>query len=683
MKKNKNTYLAYKCVSSLLTIICTSFIGINAQPKLQDSTNQFIIDKAITIDPAGGVIYFKVNALAPGQLFTTYKSSTGLSTSDSMHQISTQRDSILDDEDSPAPNLFHTLYQQYYKGIKVEGAQYIEHHDGEHVWLTSGFVAEDINLSIEPTINAASALNYAIAHIQASTYDWDSTGVYPTGELILALVGEDNVVRADNYKLVWKFTINALFPQYNSDIYVKASDGSIIKELSNIHSDGGQFIHKFYGEKWDLDTRFLDRQWPLQDRYHLQAHRSSNVLTSSEDNYRLPNFQNQEWDWRLMPFSGGDDVWASDFQNATSSHYCVTKAWNYFKNSPLNRNGMTGWGRDVRVAADFAGLGTDQYIQLDNNDYIKVGRKDVTGNILAAYDILGHEFTHGVINNSRPLLNAGQSGALNESFGDIFGFMVERYVLGYVNNWTLGEDAGATERNIQYPNNFAQPTYYLGANWIIQSGCTPTSTNDFCGVHKNSGVQNKWFYLLAMGGYQDLPGQTRRSVSGIGIDKAARIAYYTMTTLTALTETYANVRAHSLAAALVLYGSCSNEYNQVCNAWYAVNVGTAYVPCLLSWYNSNHNLTNVKNTNISHAFKLNFYPNPAKNNITINIEESNSIYNNNYVVEVFDVNGKIVLYQKYDNLANANLNIEKLSEGIYFALVSSDNWTKKIKFIKN
>ena len=49
-------------------------------------------------------------------------------------------------------------------------------------------------------------------------------------------------------------------------------------------------------------------------------------------------------------------------------------------------------------------------------------------------DVVGHEMSHGVIQNSANLTYENESGALNESFADIFGAMIDR------EDWKMGED---------------------------------------------------------------------------------------------------------------------------------------------------------------------------------------------------------------------------------------------------
>lgn len=107
---------------------------------------------------------------------------------------------------------------------------------------------------------------------------------------------------------------------------------------------------------------------------------------------------------------------------------------------------------------------------------------------LATYDIGGHEFTHGVSRHTANFNRFGHAASLNESFSDIFGLMTERYAKGGTFNWTMGEDANFTIRDMQNPNSFGHPA------WFEQIGFW--STGSF--PHPNAGVQNRYFYLLSM-----------------------------------------------------------------------------------------------------------------------------------------------------------------------------------------
>ena len=114
---------------------------------------------------------------------------------------------------------------------------------------------------------------------------------------------------------------------------------------------------------------------------------------------------------------------------------------------------MNGNSNEVRIFSG-SSLG-DNAVRFNQGgqEFIEFGTTaglfGVTGTNLATLDVGGHEFTHGVTANEANLVFAGESGALNESFSDIFGTMTERFARGGTFNWTLAEDAGFVLRDMQ------------------------------------------------------------------------------------------------------------------------------------------------------------------------------------------------------------------------------------------
>ena len=169
----------------------------------------------------------------------------------------------------------------------------------------------------------------------------------------------------------------------------------------------------------------------------------------------------------------------------------------------------------------------------------------------AADDVVAHELTHGVTENESNLFYYMQSGAINESFSDIWGEYVDLTYDGAFDDdsagvrWYLGEDVpvegtpppyGGAIRNLANPPEFNDPDkmsstlYYCGAD-------------DDGGVHTNSGVGNKAAYLIADGGAFN--GYT---VTGIGIPKAAKIFYEAQTRMLTSAADYQDL-AESLSQA--------------------------------------------------------------------------------------------------------------------------------------
>ncbi len=144
-------------------------------------------------------------------------------------------------------------------------------------------------------------------------------------------------------------------------------------------------------------------------------------------------------------------------------------------------------------------------------------------------DVIGHELTHGVTENEAQLIYHGQSGALNESLSDVFGCLIKQYgnngrtkQSAAEANWLIGEGLftknvkGTALRSMKEPGTaFNDPILGKDPQPDHMRNYDPTS-EDNGGVHINSGIPNKAFYLVAIG------------IGGFAGDKAGRIWYETM-----------------------------------------------------------------------------------------------------------------------------------------------------------
>ncbi|MEP3836413.1 MAG: M4 family metallopeptidase [Algibacter sp.] len=227
---------------------------------------------------------------------------------------------------------------------------------------------------------------------------------------------------------------------------------------------------------------------------------------------------------------------------------------------------------------------------------------------LTSMDVCAHEIGHGVCEFTADLVYQRESGAMNEGFSDIWAASVEAYVLSEIDNslnydpWGIGEQIDERDGGLQPgeegsralrwmddPKAAGDPDCYGGANWIEPECGTPTLANDQCGVHTNSGVLNKWYYLLVAGSGQSLSagyskattedqitdGGNQYNVEGIGFLKASKIAYLGETMLSPNAK-FIEMREASILAAQILYGPGSNEEVQTTNAWHGVDIGDAY-----------------------------------------------------------------------------------------------------------
>jgi len=150
----------------------------------------------------------------------------------------------------------------------------------------------------------------------------------------------------------------------------------------------------------------------------------------------------------------------------------------------------------------------------------------VFGSGWATDDIIGHEYTHRVTQLESGLIYTNQSGAMNESFSDVWGEFSDLSYAGGTDTagvrWDMGEDLpGGRIRDMQTPPNGNDPDR-VGSP-LYQP---PSNPSDNGGVHRNSGVNNKLCYLLTDG--DTFNGQT---VYGMGINQVAALYYEAQTDL--------------------------------------------------------------------------------------------------------------------------------------------------------
>lgn len=179
------------------------------------------------------------------------------------------------------------------------------------------------------------------------------------------------------------------------------------------------------------------------------------------------------------------------------------------------------------------------------------GTQMVFGDGFAAKDVTAHELTHAVTERTANLEYRWQSGALNESFSDIFGAMVDR------DDWLMGEDLpiGAI-RDLANPGAFGQPGSM--SDWV-------KTCSDNEGVHTNSGIFSKAFVNVA---------------AAIGKGDAERIFYRALTTPGYLQpqSTMEDARAAALQSAEDLFGAGSTQEQAVTSGFASVGLDGSFQP---------------------------------------------------------------------------------------------------------
>lgn len=460
----------------------------------------------------------------------------------------------------------HYRYQQLWNGVPIRDAIFILHTQNGKIFSVNGTLYPDLQIQNQVVLTQNAAMSFATNYVGASEYIWENASeeqllkqmtknpaatYKPEGQI--EIVYDNNT---NGFYYSWCFDIYAKKPLSRQDIYVDAADGSIRLTLNKIHTADslGSAVTKYSGTK---------------------------PLTSD---YVGPN------SYRLRETGRGDGIQTWDMNEGTNYGSAVdfTDTDNFWNNANAQQDEVGGdahWGTEVtydyfmlehgRNSIDDAGFALISYVHYDvaygnafwDGQRMTYGDGDGSTTAFTALDITAHEITHGMTSFTANLDYVDESGALSEGFSDIFGTCAEYYGKPALANWTCGEDIGIIIRSLSNPNSSGNPDTYLGTNW------DPGQE-----VHQNSTVCSHWFYRLSEGGSGTNDNGDAYSVTAQGKVKASDIAYLTLTGYLTSTSGYADARFYSIIAASDIYGGCSPEVESTTDAWYAVGVGSNYVP---------------------------------------------------------------------------------------------------------
>ena len=263
-------------------------------------------------------------------------------------------------------------------------------------------------------------------------------------------------------------------------------------------------------------------------------------------------------------------VSAHDYQRKTLDYF-----WDYH-----NYAGIDGQGkRTISVINYGSGGGISQ-----NNAFFNAGLDLLSYGIAggsyrpfcAAQDIVAHEFTHGFTAHTSGLIYENHPGALNESLSDAFGYFVEAEFQNG-GDWTEGEDIrinGGASRSFEDPPIYGDPDNINHPYYMPPTDNPNMFTNDFGGVHSNSGIPNKVLYLVVEGGehygiiispFNEDINQSRYIASDVWYNWNR---YYLDPE-----DDFTIAREKMLQVTYDLYPSDLSNYKTVSNAWASVGIG--------------------------------------------------------------------------------------------------------------
>jgi bacillolysin len=471
----------------------------------------------------------------------------------------------------------HIKSIQQYKGIDIYGSESTLHFNNQNERYTGSFCKIGDKVPVSPKISLTNAAQKAIGDIKQKTVlkelstkekeilHYDS----PVSKLVV--YSKDNT----QYELTWEITIRPNFIE-EWKYFVSAETGEIIHCYNNTCSDG-----PVIGTGYDLNNVQRSVQAYLENgTYYMmnmaepmynQTTGEGVILTLDANNTSASNL-----DYKYVISS--DNTWTS--KAAVSAHYNAGRTYEYFNNT-FGHNSINGDGGNIISLINVA---EDDGSSMENAFWN--GQAAFYGNggtnfkpLAGALDVTAHELGHGVVSNTANLEYYGQSGAINESYADIFGSMVDR------DDWLIGEDITKTSfspsgalRNMADPHNMGtssnsywQPKHvsemYLGSD-------------DNGGVHINSGIGNYAYYLYA---------------TAVTKDKAENVFYQALDKYLSKTSQFIDFRIAVVQAASDLFGVASQEVvkagesfdavgiyeeNQVDKTQdYSINPGTEYLLC--------------------------------------------------------------------------------------------------------
>ena len=450
----------------------------------------------------------------------------------------------------------HLRFQQQYQGVPVWPADVIVHLNPEgHVDVMNGvFVPTPKKLGTVPVLDAADAAEYARTGLPDG-----AEAEVSASELIIYAPGDTPP------RLAWKLEL-AIDLTSRWLVVIDAVNGAELTAYSLVmHQQvAGSGVDLFGRTRrlnvWQQDGLFwmvntskpmFDPNADPRERGIIWIYDAQNLPpTSRPEEFPLPPLQVVN---SRSPTSG----WLPD---AVSASYHFSEVYDYYQERH-NLDSLDGRGASIHAMVR---LGRNHV----NASYIPDLNLMVFGDALpfaGALDVVGHELTHGVIYHSANLVYQNQPGALNEAFADIFGEMIEARTTGRP-DWLIGQALG--DRRLM--RNMANPA----ALTFDGHRPYPTKMSEFFythedngGVHTNSSIINRAFYLLAAG----LDG-------AVGLRAAERIFYRALTVHLVQNSQFVDARLACIQAAEELFGPESVQVRKTVEAFDAVEISDSAPP---------------------------------------------------------------------------------------------------------
>jgi bacillolysin len=457
---------------------------------------------------------------------------------------------------------------QFYEGLPVFGGQVVRQMDGRSIVSVTGRLYEALDVDVNPSITAEQANAAAIAAA--------SVGANISGETSLGILPVES-----GYRLVYRMIV--LSDWAIREVYVDADSGEILLSVNGIHTQvsigqgSGIFgtLRKMSTNQTSSTYQAVDKLRPAEaftlsfpgtpSRLNLFLNTlvlfNSDVATDSDNNWTdgptvdAHVYQGWVYDYYFKRFGrkGMDD-----------GNVEVDSIVHPLARSEVNRQSPEVIGTYINNAFYCC----DGLLVFGDGD----GR---TFTFLAGgFDVVAHEWTHGVTDFTSNLIYRDESGALNEAFSDIMGASMEFYYQPVGTgrdqaDWLIAEEVFVASpgylRSLSDPASKGHPNHYSLRRFI-------GTNTDEGGVHFNMTIGTHAFYLAVAGGRNTVSNITVPGVGMGSLERMERIFYRAFTQLMAPNSRFSDARRATLQAATDLYGAGSNERAQIELAWTAVGV---------------------------------------------------------------------------------------------------------------
>ncbi|MGW8331051.1 M4 family metallopeptidase [Streptomyces sp. NPDC055897] len=355
-------------------------------------------------------------------------------------------------------------FQQKHQGVPVLGGQYLvrmEKKDGQRVVTgTSGQYFTGLRTGTTPGISDELAVERAVDAVLTDLHARKFTPRQAAAEDEPQLTGTARglvVLPAGNGVLARHITVRGKDPAsaepVSREVYVDAQAGFPVLQYSGIQTFGAPATAAgkspaphlasatasgVPGSGVRLDGKPVELQvdrdearnaYVLRDRSRIQG---DNVLATWDARGKWASDLVGTWPEDILEVSSATPAFGAEAteSGAVDAHWAAGQVHDYFKNN-YGRDSLDGRGMTVNSLVGVTDYGQPYVNAFWDGQKMVYGTGDAEYRPLSAgLDVVGHEMTHGVIENSAGLVYAGQSGAMNEAIADYFGNAIENDTYG-------------------------------------------------------------------------------------------------------------------------------------------------------------------------------------------------------------------------------------------------------------